>query len=257
MTNDLSAAELLWGAWRTGTQLVGLPEDIRPSNALEGMAIQTRLEELAGPGFGWKIGATTATARALLGVEEPFAGRMFAQFRHAEGEVIPADSVMLPIAEPEFAFRMARDLDPAVEHTVDDVLDAVDSMLLAIEMPDSRYKDFANVGIDQILADSGYSKRFVAGRDVPQWRELDLVAQPVTLLRDGEEFARGTGSAVLGDPRIALHWLALELPRLGRQLKAGDIVTTGTATAPAPVFAGTHILADFGDLGTVEVQFES
>jgi 2-keto-4-pentenoate hydratase len=255
MTNDLSAAELLWGAWRTGTQLAALPEDIRPTNAVEGMAVQTRLEELAGPGFGWKIGATTATARAFLGVEQPFPGRMFERFRHEEGELVPADSVMLPVAEPEFAFRMAHDLDPAVEHTLDDVLDAVDSMLLAVEMPDSRYKDYANVGHEQILADSGYSKRFIAGRDVPGWRELDLAAQPVILRLDGVEFARGSGAAVLGDPRLALHWLALELPKLGRQLKAGEIVTTGTATNPAPIVPGSHIVADFGDLGTVEVRF--
>ncbi|MDT7723512.1 MAG: hypothetical protein QOI21_88 [Actinomycetota bacterium] len=219
------------------------------------MAVQTRLEELAGPGFGWKIGATTATARAFLGVEQPFPGRMFEQFRHDEGELVPADSVMLPVAEPEFAFRMGRDLDPDVEHTLDDVLDAVDSMLLAVEMPDSRYKDYASAGHEQILADSGYSKRFVAGRDVPGWRELDLAAQQVILRLDGVEFAHGSGAAVLGDPRIALHWLALELPRLGRRLKAGEIVTTGTATNPAPIVAGSHIVADFGALGTVEVRF--
>jgi 2-keto-4-pentenoate hydratase len=128
-------------------------------------------------------------------------------------------------------------------------------MLLAVELPDSRYKDYANVGGNQILADSGYSKRFVAGRDVPGWRDLDLAAQPVILLLNGTEFARGTGSAVLGDPRLALHWLALELPKLGRRLKAGEIVTTGTATAPAPVVSGSHIVADFGDLGSVEVRF--
>jgi len=160
------------------------------------MAIQTRLEELAGPGFGWKIGATTATARAFLGVEEPFPGRMFAQFRHAEGELIPADSVILPVAEPEFAFRMARDLDPAVEHTLEDVLDAVDSMLLAVEMPDSRYKDYANVGINQILADSGYSKRFIAGRVAlagPRTTEAGTATQGRRNRHDRHRDSPGTG----------------------------------------------------------------
>ena len=41
----------------------------------------------------------------------------------------------------------------------------------------------------------------------------------------------------------------------GRRLRAGEIVTTGTATAPAPVKAGSHVVADFGELGTVEAHF--
>jgi 2-keto-4-pentenoate hydratase len=135
------------------------------------------------------------------------------------------------------------------------VLDAVDTMFLALEMPDSRFRDFTRVGYAQLLADSALSGRFVGGCEVPGWRDFDLAAQPVILRLDGVEFARGTGAEVMGDPRLALHWLALELPKLGRRLRAGEVVTTGTATRPAPVTPGAHVYADFGDLGTIEARF--
>jgi 2-keto-4-pentenoate hydratase len=255
MENEARAAELLWDAWQNGTQLAGLPEDIRPRDSQQGMAVQARLEELAGPGYGWKIGATTAAGRAHIGVDQPFPGRLFERYRHDEGEPVPADSLMMAVAEPEFAFRMGRDLEPGVEHSMADVLAAVDSLVLALEMPDSRYTDYSTVGNAQLLADSACCSRFVAGRDVPGWQDLDLAKQPVSVSIDGVEFDRGSGELVMGDPRVALHWLALELPKLGRRLRAGDIVSTGTATKPVPVKAGSHVFADFGTLGTVEAHF--
>jgi 2-keto-4-pentenoate hydratase len=252
--DDLGAARFLWDAWSSGVTIDALPDGLRPRDAVEGMAVQARLEELAGPAFGWKIGATTAAGQAAAGVDRAFPGRMFTRFRHAEGKIIPTDSSMA-VVEPEFAFRLGTDLDPDVEHTLDAVLDAVDTMFLALEMPDSRFSDFTSVGYACLLADSALCGRFVGGCEVPGWRDLDLAAQPVILRLDGVEFARGTGAEVMGDPRLALHWLALELPRLGRRLRAGEVVTTGTATKPAPVTPGAHVFADFGDLGTIEGRF--
>ena len=250
---DERAAGLIWDAWRTGARLDGLPEDVRPLDAAEGMAAQDRLAELAGPVYGWKIAATTAYAQQYLDVPGPLPGALFERFRHAEGAPIPADTMTMGIAEPEFAFRMAA--DPGPSPSLDAVLDAVDTMVLAVEMPDSRYTDHRHAGGPQLLADTACGGRWVEGTAVPGWRDLDLAEHPVLLYADGEEFARGSGGAVLGDPRLALHWLASELGRHGHRLRPGDVVTTGTATTPAPIGPGRHVVADFGTLGSVEVRF--
>jgi 2-keto-4-pentenoate hydratase len=249
------AAELIWNAWQTGKRLDGLPDDVRPRDERAGMAVQDALVRLAGPVYGWKIGATTEYGQKFLGVDGPLPGPLLSRFRHLEGEIVPADTMGLGVAEPEFAFRMAG--DPGPDPSLDDVLDAVDVMLLALEMPDSRYRDHSGVGKAQLIADVACAARFLEGREVPGWREVDLVAQPVTLYSDGEEFSRGTGGMVLGDPRLALHWLARELVGYGHRLRAGDIVTTGTAAPPAPIAPGRHVVGDFGELGTVEVRFAS
>ena len=67
-----------------------------------------------------------------------------------------------------------------------------------------------------------------------KWRALDLVEQkPVITLR-GKQYT-GHGKNVLGDPLIALTWLANELRELGLTLKAGEVVTTGTCHPPLPI----------------------
>jgi 2-keto-4-pentenoate hydratase len=72
---------------------------------------------------------------------------------------------------------------------------------------------------------------------------------------NGAAAATGSGGNVLGDPRTALVWIAEDLRRHGRGLRAGDVVTTGTTTAPVPVGAGDEVRADFGALGEVAFRF--
>ena len=91
-------------------------------------------------------------------------------------------------------------------------------------------------------------------RPAPNWRALDLVEEkPVITLR-GQRYI-GHGKNVLGDPRVALAWLANELSGLGITLKAGQVVTTGTCHPPLPIQSGDMFAADFGSLGKVSVGF--
>jgi 2-keto-4-pentenoate hydratase len=66
----------------------------------------------------------------------------------------------------------------------------------------------------------------------------------------------GVGSNVLGDPRVALTWLANELSSLGITLRAGQVVTTGTCLVPLEIAPGDHVRMDFGALGRVECRME-
>ena len=94
-----------------------------------------------------------------------------------------------------------------------------------------------------------------ARRPASNWRALDLVEEkPVITLR-GKHFI-GHGKNVLGDPRVALAWLANELRRLGMTLRAGQVVTTGTCHPPLPIQSGDVFDADFGSIGKVSVAFD-
>jgi 2-keto-4-pentenoate hydratase len=160
------------------------------------------------------------------------------------------------VAEPEFAFRMRIDLPPrSLAYTMREVLDAVDTLHPAIEIPDSRFSDFVSAGAAQIIADNACAHLFVLGSATKSnWRDLDLVEQkPVIALRGGEFI--GHGKNVLGDPRIALTWLANELRQLGLTLRAGEVATTGTCHPPLPIQSGDLLEADFGLIGKVAVAF--
>ena len=87
------------------------------------------------------------------------------------------------------------------------------------------------------------------------WRDIDLSAHRVAG-RVGERIARdGIGANVLGDPRVALTWIANELSRHGVTLAAGQVVTTGTCMVPLEIAPGDEVSADFGILGRVGVRF--
>jgi 2-keto-4-pentenoate hydratase len=160
------------------------------------------------------------------------------------------------VAELEFAFRMGKDLVPREEpYSQDEVLASVASLHPAIELPDSRFMHFESVGLAQLVADNACAHRFVLGPVAQQdWHSLDLAAHPGQAFRNGELAEQGRGANVLGDPRIALTWLANELSRHGMCLKAGQVVTTGTCVKPLAISVGERIEGDLGILGKVSVS---
>jgi 2-keto-4-pentenoate hydratase len=251
-----AASRTITGHWRAGTKLTALDASQRPLTREEGYAIQAELEK-SGKLFGWKIAATSAAGQKHINVAGPQAGRILADTVIADGGTAPMLGNEMRVAEPEFAFRMARDLPPRpTPYSVAEVLDAVGSLHPAIEIPDSRFADFVRAGEAQLIADNACAHLFVLGAaTAADWRAIDLVEErPVTTMR-GQKFI-GHGRNVLGDPRVALTWLANELRGLGITLRAGEVVTTGTCHPPLPIQSGDRMAADFGVLGKVSVGFE-
>jgi 2-keto-4-pentenoate hydratase len=112
------------------------------------------------------------------------------------------------------------------------------------------------VGAAQLIADDACASWLVLDEAISSdWRALDLAAHAVSASINGRKVADGSGAAVLGDPRIALAWIANELRVHGPGLHAGEVVTTGTAIVPAPIAPGDHFEADYGPLGRLSVSF--
>jgi 2-keto-4-pentenoate hydratase len=253
-----AASRILRDHWRAGTKLESLQASQRPRDRTEGYAIQAAIEQSSvGRLFGWKIAATSVAGQRHINVDGPMAGRILRETVIADGGTASMAGNEMRVAEPEFAFRMRTDLPPRPSpYAVPEVLDAVDTLHPAIEIPDSRFADFVGAGAAQIIADNACAHLFVLGSPTrSNWRSLDLVEQkPVITLR-GNQFI-GHGRNVLGDPLIALTWLANELRQLGVTLRAGEVVTTGTCHPPLPIRSGDVFEADFGVIGRVSVGFE-
>ena len=254
-----AAAAIIWRHWVESTRIQELPEHCRPRDRESGYAIQRALVALSGQSVvGWKIAATSIVGQRHIGVDGPLAGSLLSSRVLADGASISLRGNYMRVGEAEFGFRVGRSL-PRRErpYEVGEVLDAVESMHPTIEIPDTRYGDFARVGAPQLIADDACASWLVVGAAAPaDWRTRDLVQHEVIAYIDGKPAATGTGANVLGDPRLALTWLVNELCVHGDGLAAGYLVTTGTCITPVPIAPGHELRADFGALGSLRANLQ-
>jgi 2-keto-4-pentenoate hydratase len=253
-----AAAATLWQHWTASTRIHELPAGLRPATRADGYAIQTALASVSGQKIvGWKIAATSRAGQSHIGVDGPLAGCLLANRMLESGARVSLAGNLMRVAEAEFAFRLKHTLprrDAPYERN--EVLAAVESMHPAIELPDSRFLDFAKVGAPQLIADDACAWWLVVGAaTIGDWRATDLAEHPVVVQRNGVPETTGRGANVLGDPRLALTWLANELRTYGAGLQPGDLVTTGTCITPLRIGPGERVRADFGSFGAVEVSF--
>lgn len=250
------AVGLLADAWQTGTTLKQLPPECRPRDTADGYQIQDMLAvELGFPVGGWKIGCTSAVARRILKSRGPFAGRVFAGRIFMSGATLPATGYPMRGLEGEFAFRLKAALPPRKRaYSINEVSAAIGDLHPAIEIVDSRFTDWLKVGVPSIIADQASNGALVLGPAVPRWRSRKLESQPVRMLVNGSNVGQGTGADCLGHPLKALTWLA-NLLRSRGGLEAGQIVSTGTCSGLYRAEPGAQVVANFGRVGQVRVNF--
>ena len=253
-----AAAQYLWQLRSQGRRVANLPDELRPMTRADGYTAQACLEGLsARPLFGWKIAATSRAGQEHINVDGPIAGRLLAECVFASGAKISLAGNQMRVVEAEFAFRMARDLAPrAAPYTRDEIQAAIATLHPAIEVPNSRFEPFEKAGAPQLIADNACADYFLLGEAAPEgWQTIDLVRHAVTARGGGGGLHTGSGANVLGDPLVALTWIANELSSIGTTLKAGQVVTTGTCVKPFAVEPGDNVHMDFGTIGGIDVRF--
>jgi 2-keto-4-pentenoate hydratase len=202
---------------------------------------------------GRKIGLTSLAMQKMMGVDEPDFGHLFDDMMLASGDECRVSTLMIPRVEPEIAFVLARELrGPGV--TRDDVLKATDYVTPALEIIDTRIRDW-KITLADTIADNASSARVVLGKEHTSPTDYDLAAIAMTLEKNGAKVEEGVGAAVLGHPAEPLAWLANKLAEFGQTLAAGSIVIPGALCRAVDVAAGDSITARFGPLGSVSVRF--
>ncbi|MBF6299771.1 2-keto-4-pentenoate hydratase [Nocardia amamiensis] len=202
---------------------------------------------------GHKVGLSSKAMQQMMGVDEPDYGHLLAEMEVYEDVPVEAGRYLFPRVEVEVGFVLGADL-PGADCTEADVLAATVAFAPAIELIDSRIKDW-NIGLADTISDNASSAGFVlgAGRVAPA--DIDVKAIDAVLTRNGEVVAEGRSDAVLGDPVIAVAWLARKVASFGVRLKAGDIVLPGSCTRAIDARPGDAFHAEFAGLGSVRLQF--
>lgn len=249
------AADILIDARTARRVLDHLPLDVAPRTPAEAAQIEDRVAEKSGwPVLGWKIGCTSEHAQQLLGATEPFAGRVYSTFSSGV-ELTDTELMVAPRLEGEFAFVLDADLAPRPGgFSRNDVLLAVGELRPAIEVIGGRFADFFGTDLFSVMADAGGNSHLVLGEPALDWSSDELAGVKATMHVDDALTGEGTGADVLGHPLHALLWLANHLNDRNIALRAGDVVTTGTATQVAELHVGSEATADFGPIGSVSLS---
>ena len=252
-------AQRLWAA-RTGGGTVPLAAGDVLIGAEDAYAVQRESATLAGlPRAGWKVATTSEVAQRLLDTSEPATAPMFQPLCFESPAEIAIFEGQSTSVESEFAFRFDRPLPRRdTAYSREEVLAAVGALFTAIEVVACRFEGgFAGLGGARLIADMAANLAWVRGAETSDWRGRDLRSHPVVLSKNGETVAEGNGAQVLGDPLNVLEWTANHLSGLGDGISAGEVVSTGTCTGVVPVAPGDTLIANFADLGEVEVRFRA
>jgi len=249
------AAQLMADAW-INHKAESLPENLRPSSRAEAYAMQDAMARKLGLAVaGWKLGMTAPETMRKNNVTEPVPGRIFRECLYDDGASVAVGGYNTPKLEPEFAVRLKYGLPPRpTPYTRVDIEEATDTILLCFEIADNRLAESSSNPLCNI-ADNGGFAAYVIGPEVPDWRERDFKAMPVNLLIDGKLAAEGlTGDGRI-DPIDVVLWTANSLSQRSLGLAAGDLISTGSATIPTPMGAGSESVAQFEGCGEVKVRF--
>jgi 2-keto-4-pentenoate hydratase len=203
--------------------------------------------------IGKKIGATSKAIQQMFQVEQPDYGHLFDYMVYPSGAEIALNTLIQPKIESELAFVLKEDL--IGEHiTPLDVLQAIDYIVPAFEIIDSRIKDW-QIRFEDTVSDNGSSGLIVLGDQKISPFDVDLSAIGLNTYKNDELVEMGTGSNVLGNPLYAVVWLANALQQFDVQLLAGEIILTGAFTAALNVERDDHFKAKFGQIGEIDVKF--
>jgi 2-keto-4-pentenoate hydratase len=202
---------------------------------------------------GRKIGLTSPAVQKQLGVDQPDFGVLLSDMVVEEKDAVPAGRLLQPRIEAEIAFVLGADIASA-DPTLDEVAAAVAQARPALEIVDSRVAGW-DISIADTVADNASSGLFVLGETSLTLADLDPVAVTMTMTQDGVEVSSGNGAACLGNPLVALQWLARKSAELGEPLRAGEVVLSGALGPMVPVQAGSVYEAELIGLGSVRATF--
>lgn len=211
--------------------------------------------------FGYKIGCTSKGAQQLLSTDGPVYGQMLNSLRYSSPVKLDPAGFSMMVIEPEFAFELNGDVPTGIVYDAESIQPFVGSVIPSIEVVHHHLGSWDVFNAPKTIADNAIHGCWVSGPltaigpAANSLDGLDLPSHGVRLFADGEEVANGRGEIALGNPLNALAWIANTLPTYGRDLQAGEIVTTGVCMPVYPAQVGQLIMADFGSLGQVEIQF--
>ena len=203
-----------------------------------------RMEKGESP-IGRKIGFTNPEVCSFYGVKEPIWGHVYDStvfFQKNSSSSYDLSRFTEPKIEPEIIIHFHS--SPQAGANSASILTCIDWVAHGFEIVQSHFPGWKFHAADTV-ADCGLHAMLIIGEPVPMGllgeKVLsDLESFTISLYCDDKELDQGKGSNAMGNPINAVVHLIDVLSRQPHlpQLKADELVTTGTLTAALPVKHG-------------------
>lgn len=253
-TQIQTAAALLLDAHRHKRRITDLPADITPRNFSDAYAIQAAVWQ--GLGWGpqrrianWKCGCQTPDA-------ERFVAPIYSDRVFANESVVPAGLLHEIAAESEIAYRIGCDLsDSGKPYSDDQIRDAIDAVVVTLEICDSRIDGWRDAPFYWQCADNQNSGAMVVGEAFEAWRGIDMAQQEAQLWIDGHLQVSRVGGNTVSDPFTVVTSAVNQVIQRTGGVKKGDLFTAGSWVGTCVVQPGSEVIARFPGIGEARAGF--
>ena len=155
--------------------------------------------------------------------------------------------------EAEIAVCFGRDLPLRAEpYRHEEILAAIASVHVAMELVDTRLNDPEKAGPLWRLADSLVNGGLVLGEAIPNWRKLDFSGLTVRIHSNANCLVETLGRPPLDDLFFCLPWWIEHVCGA----RTGDIVTTGAWNGVHWVDMPAKVTVEFSGLDSVSAHIE-
>ena len=202
---------------------------------------------------GLKAGLTSRAKMKQMGVETPVFGFIADYMSVPDGGEVKFDELIHPKVEAEICVVTKAPLRGPGCH-IGNVMAAIDFVLPAVEVIDSRYRDF-KFDLKSVIADNTSAARFVVGGQPMKVDGQDLRTVGIVMEKNGLPVAFGAGAAVLGHPATAIAMLANHLGARGEEIPAGTLILSGGITEAVSVQAGDSVTLKVQGMGSTGLRF--
>jgi 2-keto-4-pentenoate hydratase len=240
-------------ARRTGRALPAYPgvepDSLAAAYAIQDDAIALSTDRIA----GWKLGRVPPPHDARFGAGR-LAGPIFAgQVQDGTVANFPVIDGGFAAVEAEYVLVMGEDAPDRAGWTAADVIDLIADARIGMEIAGSPFPGINDHGPAVTASDFGNNQGLILGPSITDWRDR-LTSLSCRMEIDGAEVGRGGAMSVPGGPLDSLAFLLNLLHARGRDLPAGQLVSTGAATGVHRIFAGQACVADFAGDGTIAAR---
>ena len=175
---------------------------------------------------GYKLGFTSRAKMEQMGVHDLIWGFLSNTMIVENGKNVDLSKYIHPRVEPEIAFKVKKTIKHSL--TLENVKEYIESVAPALEIIDSRFKNF-KFSLEDVVADNCSSTGFVVG----EWQDVDVPINDLKmeLICNNQVVETGNSNAILGNPWESVVELSRLIAARQQVLEPGYVIMAGAATA--------------------------